>query len=148
MSTPTRFPELQYERQAVDLWRILDATGDVPRAVGPQYKTKAELLADLERFAAEFGCAGASAGASKVVGGQPVSKLNGIVVSRVGRSIFVPLPRELWVPIDGGCQCGFCALKNEEGDKIPGPAFWDTLAISTQELDRHTWTVHAPELHR
>lgn len=74
--------------------------------------------------------------------------LNGIKVSRVGRSIFIPLPRELWKPIVGGCACGFCAVKNSDGDKVPGPAFWDTLAVSTQELDRNTWTVHAPELHR
>lgn len=74
-------------------------------------------------------------------------ELNGIVVERVGRTIFVPLPRALWRPIEGGCQCGFCAVKNADGDPEAGPAFWDTLAISTQELDRHTWTVHAPELH-
>ena len=148
MSTPTRFPELQFRKDAPNVWRIIDAETGNP--IGQWYRSKIELLADLERFAAEFGCAGAATptpAASKEVGGQAVSKLNGIVVSRTGRTIFVPLPRELWVPIEGGCQCGFCAVKNDEGDKIPGPAFWDTLAVSTQDLDRHTWTVHAPELH-
>lgn len=143
----TRFAELEYEKHGADLWRIVDVTDPRrPAAVGPQYKTKAELLADLERFAAVFGATGA--GCAREIAGQLVSKLNGIKVTRVHRTIFVPLPRELWVPIEGGCQCGFCAQTNAEGDKVAGPAFWDTLAISTQELDRHTWTVHAPELHK
>ena len=48
----TRFPELGYTNIA-DHWRIIDTkTG---AAVGPQYETKAELLADLERFATVFG---------------------------------------------------------------------------------------------
>ena len=50
---PTRYRELGYRRDAPDLWRIVDRNGDA--VVGPQYRTKAELLADLDRFAAEFG---------------------------------------------------------------------------------------------
>lgn len=69
---------------------------------------------------------------------QVSSPLNGVRVSRVNRTIFIPLPRELWKPC-GNCQCGHCGGKE---------AFWDTLAVSTQDADRHTWTVHAPELHQ
>jgi hypothetical protein len=50
----TRYPALGFEWRG-DHWRILDnATGS---AVGPIYKTRKELLADLDRFAREFGCA-------------------------------------------------------------------------------------------
>lgn len=152
MSTPTRFPELQFRKDAPNVWRIIDA--ETGNAIGQWYRSRIELLADLERRAAEFGCAGTATptptapAASKLVSGQAVSKFNGIVVTRTGRTIFIPLPRELWTPIEGGCRCGFCAVTDDSGDKIPGPAFWDTLAVSTQELDRHTWTVHAPELHK
>jgi hypothetical protein len=50
----TRYPELAYEQHAKDLWRII-AT-DTQQAIGPFYKTKAELLADLNRYAKEYGC--------------------------------------------------------------------------------------------
>ena len=55
----TRFPELGYQHRG-DHWRILDLTGgvrpdDAP-GVGPLYPTRAELLADLDRYAAAFGC--------------------------------------------------------------------------------------------
>lgn len=50
----TRYPELFYVNDGYRLWRIIDAsTGN---RVGPQYKTRAELLADLDRFASVFGC--------------------------------------------------------------------------------------------
>ena len=52
---PTRYAELGYCRHAADLWRIIAL--DTNSAVGPQYKTKAELLGDLARYAAEYGCA-------------------------------------------------------------------------------------------
>lgn len=47
--TNTRFPELGYEKHGPSLWRIIDT--ETGSAVGPQYRTKAELLADLERYA-------------------------------------------------------------------------------------------------
>ena len=50
----TRFPELSYERQSHGLWRIVDSADG--SAIGPQYRTKAELLADLPRFADNYGC--------------------------------------------------------------------------------------------
>lgn len=56
MARRTRFDELQFARIAPGVWRIVDAeTGHV---VGPHYGSRAELLADLERFAAFFGCEG------------------------------------------------------------------------------------------
>ena len=51
---PTRFAELAYANHAPGLWRII-AT-DTDQAVGPFYASKAELLADLDRYATSFGC--------------------------------------------------------------------------------------------
>jgi len=59
--TETRFQlpdgqKLGYEKQGSNLWRIMSIDpGSPPAAVGPHYKTKAELLADLDRYAKEFG---------------------------------------------------------------------------------------------
>ena len=53
MARPTRYPELAYEKHGT-IWRII-AT-DTNQAIGPFYKTKAELLADLTRYASEYGC--------------------------------------------------------------------------------------------
>lgn len=50
----TRYRELDYQRQG-DCWRFIDTSTD--NNVGPQYPTKDELLADLEQYAANFGCA-------------------------------------------------------------------------------------------
>jgi hypothetical protein len=50
---PTRFPELAYINQAAGLWRIV--TTEDGATIGPQYRTKAELLADLDRYAREYG---------------------------------------------------------------------------------------------
>jgi hypothetical protein len=50
----TRFKELCYVQIDRNLWRITDAqTG---ATIGPFYKTKAELLADLARYAKDYGC--------------------------------------------------------------------------------------------
>ena len=50
----TRFLELNYVKIKDGLWRIVDASTGAP--VGPHYRTKMELLADLDRFASVFGC--------------------------------------------------------------------------------------------
>lgn len=50
---PTRFPELGYVKDAPDLWRIV-TTEDGAR-IGPHYRTKAELLADIDRYATDYG---------------------------------------------------------------------------------------------
>lgn len=49
----TRYAELGYEEQDRDLWRIIDTS--TRAAIGPHYKSRAELLGDLDRFAREFG---------------------------------------------------------------------------------------------
>jgi hypothetical protein len=49
----TRYPALLMQRQGIGNWRILDASTE--KAVGPQYASKAELWADLDRFAEVFG---------------------------------------------------------------------------------------------
>jgi len=50
---PTRFDGLGYRQDGASLWRFYDtATGC---AIGAQYKTKAELLAELSTFAKERG---------------------------------------------------------------------------------------------
>lgn len=52
----TRFPELGYRCDGPGLWRIYDISDhDRAAAVGPQYRTRGELLADLDRYATEFG---------------------------------------------------------------------------------------------
>ena len=56
MATKTRFDELRFHQPFPGVWRFVDAED---RDVGPQYATRAELLADLDRYAAEYGCVGA-----------------------------------------------------------------------------------------
>ena len=48
MATPTRYPELAYERHASGLWRIIDT--ETGAAIGPHYATRAELLVGLDAF--------------------------------------------------------------------------------------------------
>lgn len=55
--TSTRYAELCYEQQAKNLWRIV--ASEDGSSIGPHYRTKAELLGDLDRYAAEYGCDGA-----------------------------------------------------------------------------------------
>ena len=52
----TRFRELDYRQDGTSLWRIVDA--ETGASIGPQYRTKTELLADLSRYARDFGCEG------------------------------------------------------------------------------------------
>lgn len=51
----TRFPGLGFIQQAPNLWRIVDIHDgeNTTRVVGPQYRSKAELLGDLGRYAHE-----------------------------------------------------------------------------------------------
>ncbi len=51
----TRYAELAYEERDRYLWRILDTTGEHAAVIGPYYKSRVELLADLDRFARDFG---------------------------------------------------------------------------------------------
>lgn len=60
---PTRWRELGYMMLAPRCWRIVDleqtkynaCRHNTPSCVGPVYLTKAELLADLTRYATDFG---------------------------------------------------------------------------------------------
>ena len=57
--SPTRFPELVLLGLG-DHWRFGAVTpGEDASPVGPYYATKAEALADLERYARSYGCVGA-----------------------------------------------------------------------------------------
>jgi hypothetical protein len=62
----TRFTELGFWNvpsspgEGPGFWQCVDLTGDRPAQVGYQYATKAELLANLEAYATEYGCEGAN----------------------------------------------------------------------------------------
>lgn len=73
-------------------------------------------------------------------------KLNGQRIRRREDTIFIPLPPELWRPINGGCCCANCSSDRNHTNP---EAFWDTLALSAKAKDfqEHTYTVHAPEFH-
>ena len=52
---PTRYAALGYRQDSSGIWRIVAVEGDA--SVGPYYRTKFELLADLDRYAREYGAA-------------------------------------------------------------------------------------------
>lgn len=52
--TKTRFSNLGYIKDAPSLWRFVDLTDNSQARVGPQYKTKIELLCDLDRYATQI----------------------------------------------------------------------------------------------
>jgi hypothetical protein len=82
---------------------------------------------------------------------MPLRRANwadGILVARRGNTIFIPLPRELWREIEGGCSCVYCSTNPHKA----GPAFWDTLAVAETKPDSEhandtTWVVHGPDFH-
>ncbi len=52
---PTQFHEFGYSETSPGLWRIWSLEDPAhPATVGPHYRTKAELLADLDRYAREY----------------------------------------------------------------------------------------------
>jgi hypothetical protein len=55
----TRYPGLGYRKDDRQLWRFY-ALDDPqrPAAVGPHYRTRRELLADVDRYARAYGLAG------------------------------------------------------------------------------------------
>ena len=60
--SPTRFPAIGLSRLEAGLWRWVSldwpgggTTPDSPSAIGPQYRSKGEALADLERYATDNG---------------------------------------------------------------------------------------------
>lgn len=50
---PTRFPHLAYRKDKPWSWRIV-ATGD-GQTIGPRYRTRTALLANLDRAARDYG---------------------------------------------------------------------------------------------
>jgi len=62
--TATRFPKLAVVRVAGHIWRYVcrestsDAFDPYTGCVGYSYRTKTEAMADLERFARDFGLTG------------------------------------------------------------------------------------------
>lgn len=149
----TTFPELGFckmEASGSPIWRIVDrASGCV---IGPIYKSRPELLQDLVRFAQEFGCRNSfppvegTSNASRE--SRDVGKanwLNGLRVVRVGSTIHIPLPKDAWAAIEGGCACRFCSKDGSVNEL----AYWDTLAIDMAKPPGadYAWTVHAPEYH-
>jgi hypothetical protein len=50
----TREPEMKYQRQG-DVWRFVSVQDGREAAVGFQYASKAELLADCHRYLTEWG---------------------------------------------------------------------------------------------
>ena len=62
----TRFTEIGFTLNSPGDWRFVDLSDaqdgnkDHMHCVGASYATKAELLASVERYAAEYGCEGAN----------------------------------------------------------------------------------------
>lgn len=84
----TRYPELGYEQHDKGLWRIMALPEG--QAVGPHYASKAELLADLNRFASDYGLNGPSHLLDDWTDGKPgwdyeaVLRVNGVSVVQDG----------------------------------------------------------------
>lgn len=54
---PTRFQAFGYRQDGPALWRVYDIMDlDSPAVVGQHYRSKGALLADLQRYAEEYGC--------------------------------------------------------------------------------------------
>lgn len=53
---PTRIKGLGYAKITATLWRFYDT--ETNSSTGPDYLSKAELLADIDRFAKEYGLLG------------------------------------------------------------------------------------------
>jgi hypothetical protein len=62
----TRFTEIGFTLNSPGDWRFVDLADslagekDTMHVIGASYATKAELLASVERYAAEYGCDGAN----------------------------------------------------------------------------------------
>lgn len=53
---PTRYAALGYRWEGPGLWRIVDISHGQDASTGLPYRTRTELLADLDRFASAYGC--------------------------------------------------------------------------------------------
>jgi hypothetical protein len=82
----TRFSELTYTKIEAGLWRFVSMDGG-PSAVGKPYASKAKLLADLESYAASYGCEGAdgyTAGFSTLETSQIVKRVIAETAGTIG----------------------------------------------------------------
>ena len=52
--TATRFKSLGFANQKRGDWRFFDTSTGKPCSIGSAYKTKTELLADLQRFGTQW----------------------------------------------------------------------------------------------
>jgi hypothetical protein len=68
------------------------------------------------------------------------NSFNGLQAHRRRDTIFIALPVETRTRIAGGCQCSYCKTHLDE---VP---MWDTMAVSVNTKENHTWTVHYPDL--
>ncbi len=70
--------------------------------------------------------------------------LNGMtVITRNKTAIYMRIPREMQVAIDGGCSCDHCKAN-------PGLAKWDTLVVESsapnpRKSNDFCFTVHMPD---
>lgn len=139
----TRFRNLGYTQFGPGCWRVLDISDrDNAAPVGREYATKTELLANLETYAAEYGC-------EEAIAKVPLtSSTLCMQVTRYKDAIFMPLPPELWRRIDSGpantgCSCHFCRADGTGG-------YWDTLVVgkdAPKNANDFSYTVHNPGLH-
>lgn len=114
MASKTRYPELMYRQAFPGVWRFVGDGCDI----GPQYPTKAELLADLDRFAAEYGCDGAldEASALRARVAKLETALSDVVTrcsGRAGESDFARWHRQTAADIGEMLNTARAALKGE-----------------------------------
>lgn len=135
----TRFAELGFTKIEPGCWSFVDVTDrDSPNKVGSHYPSREQLVSNIERYAAEYGCEGADKTLLQTRIEITPSMLS-VPVTRIRDTIFIPLPPELWRR--SGCVCPICKADGTGG-------YYDTLAVSAvPSNDDRTWTVHYPELH-
>ena len=114
MASKTRYRELMYRQAFPGVWRFVGDGCDI----GPQYPTRAELLADLDRFAAEYGCDGAFDEASALR--ARVAELETALQGMLDAASLTPgdcytdgMPNANWGAIDRAKATARSALKGE-----------------------------------
>lgn len=75
---------------------------------------------------------------TETMNGQPVHQ------SDDGKTLWIPIPKWMAKPIDGGCCCEYCKAHPDK------PGHMDTICIAAKpgRNGQHTSTVHFPELTR
>lgn len=129
---PTRYKELGYRKDGPMLWRICDLTGERAQAVGAYYATKAELLADLDRYAAEYGCDGTTHAAPTSDAKSPLDVIAALLPYAESRAEDLSACAE--VP-EGECVQVPC--KGHDGDaKALARKAWDAVEAGRVALKR------------